>query len=117
MMDIFKFAVREKKVYQLLWQIVTLNGWILPPVKQTKTFCMGVHPIDLYRTGRVILYDDESMQGIEVRRSFRQVFVFLSLYLKSLKLIYTRYDDSKANYQAKWSSLHDIVYWRNVYDQ
>lgn len=115
--DIFKWAARKKKMHGLLWQIITLNGWLLPPAKETKAFPMGAHPIDLFRTGRVVLYDDASMQGIEVRRSFRQIFVFLSFYIRSLTLICTKYDRSKADYQAKWRSLHDIKYWKSVYGQ
>lgn len=115
--DIFKWAARKKKMHGLLWQIITLNGWLLPPAKETKAFPMGAHPIDLFRTGRVVLYDDASMQGIEVRRSFCQIFVFLSFYIRSLTLICTKYDRSKADYQAKWRSLHDIKYWKSVYGQ
>lgn len=115
--EIFRWAVRKKKLQGLLWQMITLNGWILPPAKETKAFTMGVHPIDLYRTGRIVLYDDTSMQGIEVRRSFRQIFAFLSFYIRSLMLICTKYDSSKADYRAEWASLHDIKYWRSVYDQ
>ncbi|MDE5699665.1 MAG: hypothetical protein K2I96_20020 [Lachnospiraceae bacterium] len=114
---LFKRAFRQGQLGGLLRQIVTLNGWILPPVKETRAVSMGVHPIDLYRTGSVILYDDESMQGIEVRRSFRQIFVFLSLYVKSLRLICTKYDRSKQAYRAKWASLHGISYWRSVYER
>ncbi len=115
--DIFKWAARKKKMHGLLWQIITLNGWLLPPEKETRAFFMGVHPIDLFRTGRVVLYDDASMQGIEVRRSFRQIFVFLSFYVRSLILICTKYDSSKADYQAEWTSLHDMKYWKSVQDQ
>lgn len=115
--DIFKWAARKKKMHGLLWQIITLNGWLLPPAKETKAFPMGAHPVDLFRTGRVVLYDDASMQGIEVRRSFCQIFVFLSFYIRSLTLICTKYDRSKADYQAKWRSLHDIKYWKSVYGQ
>lgn len=117
MKELFKRAWRQKQLGGLLRRIVTLNGWLLPPVKETRAFSMGVHPVDLYRTGRVILYDDESMQGIEVKRSFRQIFVFFLLYMKSLRLICMKYDRSKQAYQAKWASLHGIAYWRSVYER
>lgn len=117
MKDIFRRALRQKAFGRLLRQIVTLNGWLLPPVRETKAFSMGVHPIDLYRMGSVILYDEESMQGIELRRSFGQVFVFLSLYVRSLWLIFSKYDAGKQKYQAEWSSLHGIEYWRYLYER
>lgn len=117
MKDIFRWAAKQKGLCRLLWQIVTLNGWILKPERKTKAFSMGVHPVDLYRTGKVILYDEESMQGIEVKRSFCQIFVCLLLYLKSLRLICTEYDSAKADYQAKWTLLQDIGYWGKLYDQ
>ena len=98
-------------------QIVTLNGWLLPPARETKAFPMGVHPVDLYRSGSVILYDEESMQGIEVRRSFRQIFVFFSLYVRSLWLVCTKYGDSRQKYQAEWASLHGMEYWRHTYER
>lgn len=117
MKDLFKHAVRQKRLCGLLWKILSFNGWMLPSGKETEAFPMGVHPMDLYRTGKVILFDDASMQGIEVERSFRQIAVFLSLYIRSLWLICTKYDVSKADYRAKWKSLQDIEYWRSMYGQ
>ncbi len=115
--DIFRRAFRQREVCRLLRQIVTLNGWLLPPARETKAFPMGVHPVDLYRSGSVILYDEESMQGIEVRRSFRQIFVFFSLYVRSLWLVCTKYGDSRQKYQAEWASLHGMEYWRHTYER
>lgn len=117
MKDIFRRAFRQREVCRLLRQIVTLNGWLLPPARETKAFPMGVHPVDLYRSGSVILYDEESMQGIEVRRSFRQIFVFFSLYVRSLWLVCTKYGDSRQKYQAEWASLHGMEYWRHTYER
>lgn len=116
MKQMIQDAVRQKKLCRLLWQFVTLNGWLLKSDGKTKACSMGVNPLELYRTGRVVLYDKESMQGIEAARSFRQIFVFLALYLKALGLICTKYDRSRMAYQAKWASLHGISYWGDLYD-
>lgn len=113
--EIFKWAAGHKMLGGLLWRIFSLNGWILPPAKETRAVLMGVHPVDLYRAGRIVLYDDGSMQGIEAVRCFGQIFVCLTLYIKSLWLICTRYDRSRADYQAEWASLLDLEYWRRLY--
>lgn len=115
--EILVQAVRQRRLCGLLWQIISLNGWLLPPEKGTKAFSMGVHPIDLYRTGSVVLYDEESMQGIEVRRSFRQIAVFLALYCRSLGLICAKYDRSREDYRKKWASLHGMEYWGRIYGE
>lgn len=115
MKNSFRQAAGQKKLCRLLWQAVTLNGVLLPPVQEERAYFMGVNPMDMYRAGKVVLYDDASMQGIEVRRSFRQIFVMIFLYVKSLILIYTKYDKSKSAYRKKWESLQDIRYWRRVY--
>ncbi|MCM1184341.1 MAG: glycosyltransferase [Roseburia sp.] len=104
----------ERGIGKLLCKLVTLNGWLLPAKKGTYTFGMGVHPIDLYRTGAVILYDEASGQGIEVQRSFRQIFVFISLYLKSLILISHKYKQSKEAYRERFGELQRVEYWSRV---
>ncbi len=117
MKNIFRQAAGQKKMCRLLLQMITLNGFLLPAVRETRAYFMSVHPVDLYRAGDVILYDDASMQGIEVRRSFRHIFQMILLYMRSLILIYTKYDKSKADYRKEWASLQDIEYWRRVYER
>lgn len=112
---IVQWAAGQKKPGWLLCRIVTLNGWLLPPEKNTKAYPMGVHPFDLYKADKVILYDEADFTGIEVRRSFCQIFVCAALFLKSLWLIFTKYDDSKTAYQKHWDLLQGIEYWRGVY--
>ena len=41
----------------------------------------------------------------------------LHLSMRSLILIYTKYDKSKADYRKEWASLQDIQYWRRVYER
>lgn len=114
MHDIFAMAKETHSVGKLLFQMVSLNGWLLPPKKETYVCSMGVHPVDLFRTGKVILYDDVSGQGIEVRKSFLQIPVFVWLYLKSLMLISFRYEKSKKAYRERFGELQGIQYWNRV---
>lgn len=114
---VFGQAVKQRGVFRLLWQVMTLNGFLLPPAAEIRAYFMSVHPLDMYRAGTAVLYDDASMQGIEVKRSFGQIFVLILLYMRSLFLIAWKYDRSKSAYQEKWALLQDIQYWRKVYEQ
>lgn len=112
--DIVINAGKEHSIGKLIVQTVTLNGWLLPAKKGTYVCSMGVHPVDLFRMGNIILYDDVSGQGIEVKKSFRQIFVFIRLYLKSLILISRRYEKSRRAYQERFRELQSADYWGKV---
>lgn len=112
--DILGTAKKEHALGRLLVQALTLNGWLLPAKKETYVFRMGVHPVRLFRMGKVVLYDDVSGQGLEVERSFRQIFVFLWLYLKALILICSRYDRSRKRYRERFGELQSLSYWSRV---
>lgn len=112
--SIIENAKKDGILHKRMIQILSLNGWLLPAKKETYAYFMGVHPVDLYRMGKIILYDDVSVQGIEVERSFKQIFVFIWLYIKSLFLIMFRYGRSRKAYQKHYKELHNIGYWEEV---
>ena len=114
MKKIIKDAQKSGTLGKLVMQIITLNGWLLPKKKDVYIFSMGVHPIALYRMGRAILYDEVSKQGIEVQRSFRQIFIFMGLVIKSVLLIRGKYEKSKSTYQRQFKQLQSVEYWNRV---
>lgn len=57
------------------------------------------------------------MTDVSEKLKCREISVWISLYIRSLKLIYTKYERSRLDYQAKWALLQDIGYWRKRYEQ
>jgi hypothetical protein len=60
------------------------------------------------------LFDKESGKGIEVKFSFSQIFVFIAMYLKSLYLIFFKYEGSMKEYQREFKRLTNEEYWDKV---
>ena len=99
---------------KLLFYAFTLNGWFFPAKKGIYAFGMGVHPKELFRINRVILYDDVSNQGIIVDKQFYQIFVMLKLYVKAKKIIRKRFNLSVEDYRRNFYKLQSIKYWEKA---
>lgn len=104
----------KKKAHMLL-QILTLNGWLLPAKRETGIFYMNVHPLYLYRKKKLVLFNEESMQGIVVQKSFGQLFVYLKLALKVNSLMNKHFEKSKESYYNSFAELTSVEYWRENY--
>jgi hypothetical protein len=75
---------------------------------------MSRHPRKLKWSRKRILFDKESGKGIEVKFSFSQIFVFIAMYLKSLYLIFFKYEGSRKEYQREFKRLTNEEYWDKV---
>lgn len=107
-------ARQEGWLCKLIRQCLSLNGWLLPARSEKRSFYMSVHPFDMYRIGQAVLYDDASGKGIEVKRSFRQIFIFIALYVKALYLLLMKYNKSKKLYRERFQELCSEDYWNKV---
>ena len=116
--DGFRDKIRKsnslRQVFNLIIQIVTLNGWLLPAYKDTSAFYMNVHPIQLYRVGKVVLFDDKDKRGIMVERSFVELFKMLVLYMKTVGIICFKYNSSKRQYKKMFCKLQSDSYWKQI---
>lgn len=103
---------------RLLLHAATLNGWLFPAKKGIYAFSMGVHPAELFRINKVILYDDISNQGIIVNKQFYQIFIMLRLYINAKKLIEEHFSESIEDYKHSFYKLQSVEYWeKTIYGQ
>ena len=115
-MALLRNAASLKEKARLALLIVSLNGWLLPAKKETGIFYMNVHPMFLYRKRQVVLFNEESMQGIVLEKRFGQLFEFLKLLWKMNALIDRNFENCVQSYRKNFDKLTSIEYWRNKYD-
>jgi GT2 family glycosyltransferase len=77
-------------------------------------FYMSRHPRKLKWSRKRILFDKESGKGLELKFSFMQIFVCIAMYLKSLYIIFFKYDISRKAYKDNYNKLQSIEYWNKV---
>ena len=75
---------------------------------------MNVHPVSLYRAGRLLLFDDADGKGIVTKRSVRQLPVMLKIYGRLLVLLQKRYKKSCREYRACFKELRSFRYWKRA---
>ena len=102
-----------KKIFKLLFIVVTLNGAYLPP-KPLKAFDMNVTPARLFRRPEIILFDEKSMQGITLRRDVMKIVELFRLYLKACRILDKNYEVCRKLFEAAWHDLHSQRYWDKV---
>lgn len=105
-----------KKVFKLLFIMITLNGAYLPS-KKKMAYDMNVSPAKLFRQSEVILFDRKSMQGITLKRDFMKIVELLHLYVKACRIIDKHHSTIQCSYKEKWSELHSTKYWKKVIDK
>ncbi len=110
--DILKGSLPWRDRLEILKRIVTLNGWLLPPRRKRKIFRhMNVHPMEMYRVGEAVLYDEKEKRGIIVKRQPGQVIAMLRLYWKACRLLDRKYRQSRDSYRRAYKRLCSIGYW------
>ena len=114
-----KECIKKKPIYKvrklhLLFYAILLNGWLLPPKVKTYALYMGCHPAQLFRVKKAILYDDISKQGIIVKRQFSQIFTMIKLYIKTVRVIDLRFNDSVKEYGKCFQKLQSVQYWNKA---
>lgn len=114
----FKYLASHAKtpgqIGRLILQVLSVNGYFLPPDKRLKAYYMNVHPVSLYRAGRLLLFDDKDRKGIVTERSVKQLFVMLKIYGRLLVLLQMRYKRSCRRYRAHFRKLRSADYWKKA---
>lgn len=103
--------------FSKLCQLASLNGYFGFSTKSIHSFYMDVHPVDVYRASNIILYDDQDMKGIVLRRNRLKVFEFLYLWLKSIWLIERYGEAAKKAYRAGLPKLMTIDCWERLFGE
>lgn len=98
----------------LILRMLTLNGWLLPCRNTTELYYMNIHPVELYRCGRIVLFDDTDGKGLVLDKHFGQLFVMLGYTLHIAVALIFRYHAARRSYREAWSELTSMDYWRTV---
>lgn len=100
---------------KVIVQMLSLNGWLLPAKQEKGIFYMNVRPMHLYRKKQVLLYDDGSMQGLLVEKSYKECFHFMKLALEACWLIEKKFVKTQKAYYNTIGKLCSIDYWDEKY--
>ncbi len=114
----FKYQISHlgsvREICGLAIQILSLNGYLLPPDNRLQAYYMNVHPVSLYRAGRLLLFDDADGKGIVTKRSVKQLPVMLRIYGRLLVLLQKKYKKSCREYRACFKELRSVRYWKRA---
>jgi hypothetical protein len=107
-------ASYHKRIQNIGYQLYDVTERLKHYEIGRNAFYMSRHPRKLKWSRKRILFDKESGRGLELKFSFGQIFVCIAMYLKSLYLIFFKYDDSRKAYLRDFKRLQDISYWKGV---
>jgi hypothetical protein len=107
-------ASYNKRIQNIGYQLYDVTERLKHYEIGRNAFYMSRHPRKLKWSRKRILFDKESGRGLELKFSFGQIFVCIAMYLKSLYLIFFKYDDSRKAYLRNFKRLQDINYWKGV---
>lgn len=94
------------------WNTFTLNGWLFPAKKGRVCACpLGVGPAWLYRKKNVFLYDPDSLEGILLKKSYRQASGCLIRYVKMLVKAGLYYRHACREYRTRLTELMEAGFW------
>lgn len=99
----------------LVGQLISLNGWLLPRKRYTEVHYMNEHPANLFRTGRLVLYDDTDNKGIISDKEFFQLFEMLGLSLELWFRLLFCYRRAVRLYNEKWGDMTSAKYWMKAF--
>lgn len=105
-----------KKAVKFIIMAVTLNGAYLPS-KPLKAFDMNVTPAKLFRHSEIVLFDENSMQGITLRRDVMKIVELICLYRKTCRMLDKQYEVCRKLFETAWHDLHSRKYWDKVIRQ
>ncbi|MCR5399070.1 MAG: hypothetical protein K6E68_05980 [Lachnospiraceae bacterium] len=97
--------------FKVIGQILSLNGWILRPRRYSEAHFMNAHPAELYRAGRLILFDDANNMGLVLDKDFKQIFVLIGKLVKVYFALLFGYRRAARRYNAGWKDLTSMKYW------
>ncbi len=120
----------EQKGFKILWaeaetlwsrlkligQIVSLNGWLLPHRKYPEAYYMNEHPVNLFRAGRLVLYDDADMRGIVADKEFFRLFEMIGYGVELICRLLFFYRVTARRYRDSWDEMTSREYWDKVLD-
>ncbi len=99
---------------KIVGQLLTMNGWFLPARRYTEAHYMNAHPAELYRAGRLILFDDADNMGLILDKEFGQFFKMTGkLFGVFFKLLFG-YRKAARQYNERWRDLTGADYWDKV---
>jgi hypothetical protein len=104
----------HKHIQSMGYQFYDMTGRLKSYEIGKNAFYMGTHPRKLKWSRKRILFDKDSGKGVELDFSIWQFFVCAAMYLKSLYLIFFKYDKSRKAYLRDFIRLQDVEYWNSV---
>ncbi len=101
----------------LIGQLITLNGWLLPRKRNTEVHYMNEHLVNLFRTGRLVLYDDADNKGIVADKEFFRLLEMLWYAVELWIRLLIGYKRAARSYNDKWSEMTSLTYWKKAFDK
>lgn len=99
---------------KLIMQLISLNGWLLPRKKSTEIHYMNVHPVKLFRCGRIVLFDDADNKGLILDKKFGQLLIMIIDMIYILFVLLLKYYSARKAYINAWGEMTSADFWKRV---
>ena len=77
---------------------------------------MNEHPVNLFRSGRIVLYDDTDNKGIIADKEFLRLFEMLGYSLELWLRLLLGYRRAARAYNDKWNEMTSMEYWERIFN-
>jgi GT2 family glycosyltransferase len=91
---------------------LTLNGWLLSPVRTRVLPVSGAAPRQLYRARQAFFYNEQAQTGYLAARSYKQARALILRWWKMCALLDARYDAACREYREQRNDLRSLEFWR-----
>lgn len=103
---------KESKLKKIIRKL-TLNGWFL---KKKKNIIVPSYEPDIglfYRANRVINYEDSTKSAFITQKSYKNFFIIIGMYLKTVISVLFKFDKVKKEYNDRFSEITNINFWND----
>ena len=101
----------------LIGRLVSLNGWLLPRKKYTEAHFMNEHPVNLFRAGRLVLFDDADNKGIVADKEFFRLFEMMGYAIEAWIRLMLGYRRAAGKFNSCWSEMTSWEYWKDQFER
>ncbi len=110
----FKEASSFGKKMGVIGRILSLDGWFCHPHRYPEAHYMNAHPAELYRAGRLILFDDRDNMGLVLDKKFSKLFTLIGYAVRLRIKMFFGYGKARREYNRRWKELTSDSYWNGV---
>ncbi len=93
---------------------LSIYGWLLPRRHRTEAHYMNAGCEELFRAGRLILFDDTDNYGLVLDKDFKQLFIMIGKMIRLSFMLFFGYGKVARAYRARWKEMTNMSYWTGI---